>query len=148
MKPSRPGRPGKGLTHLDNVAGTDLVRERVRLVLSTVFDGLTVREAAREIGISETHFAEVRHRILEGAVASAELRAPGRKPKLRPEAAGVSTEEAARLVRENVSAAILVERARAAASRRPASDQPSVADAAPSPLRKAAGKRGRPSKRR
>lgn len=147
MKPSRPGRPGKGLAHLDNVAGSDLARERVRLVLNTLSDDLTVREAAREIGISETHFAEVRHRILEGAVASAELRAPGRKPKLRPEAATVSEEENARLIRENVSAAILVERARVAASRRPGNEETVVSAVEPSSLPKAAGKRGRKRKR-
>lgn len=74
------GRPNKGVTHVDNCDGSELSKERAKMVLQTITGELSVSEAMEKLGIQRPYFAELRLRALQGAVDALEPGRPGRKP--------------------------------------------------------------------
>jgi hypothetical protein len=52
-------------------------------ILATLAGTKTVREAAREVGLGEARFAELRDRMLGGALATLEPKPPGVRAKVK-----------------------------------------------------------------
>jgi hypothetical protein len=75
------GRPGKGLGHVDQVEGSAETKARLKAILETVSGTLTVREAARRLGVSEARFHELRRDALQQWADVLAPRPPGRPPK-------------------------------------------------------------------
>lgn len=76
-----PGRPPWGSKLVDNLEGSPLAKQRLRLIVQTLQGERTVGDAARELGCNEARFYAMRQRTLQEAVQGLEPRKPGRKPK-------------------------------------------------------------------
>jgi transposase-like protein len=87
---SRRGRPPKKLKHVDKLEGDESSKERLKVILETLFGALSVEAACRRLGVSEPRFHALRQQVLEAAVKSLEPRPVGRPPKqVSPEQAKV-----------------------------------------------------------
>jgi len=75
------GRRPAGPNYVNSLQGSELARERLRIILQTVAGQLSVQEACRILGINPARFHKVRQRALEGALASLEPGKPGRPPR-------------------------------------------------------------------
>lgn len=75
------GRPGKGLGHVDGLEGPEAEKERMRCILQTLSGELTVKEAARALGLSASRFAAMRQEALQGWLDAMAPGTPGRPPK-------------------------------------------------------------------
>jgi transposase len=94
MRGRRPSGP-EYVNTLDG--GSEIAKERARIILETVAGTCRVREACARLGISEPRFYQLRTQTLQGAVAGSEPRTPGRKPrKLTP------AEEQVRLLQQQL----------------------------------------------
>jgi hypothetical protein len=69
---------------VDSLPGCAEDRRRLKLVLGTLGGEVTLQEAARELGVSEARFHQLRRQILEGALAAAAPGLPGRPRKETP----------------------------------------------------------------
>jgi len=77
----RVGRPGKGVGHVDKLAGSEHAKERLRVILEVTGGSVSRKEGAALLGLSERTYRELRDRALAGALASLEPRSPGRPRK-------------------------------------------------------------------
>lgn len=78
------GRPPDGLKHVDRLEGPEESKQRLRVILTTLTGELSVAEACRELGISETRLLHLRQRALEAALAALVPGPPGRPPQEVP----------------------------------------------------------------
>lgn len=72
------GRKTKGPKLVEGWEGSGEARRRLRVILETVSGGKAVAEAARELGVSESRFHEMRAEALRAALADLEPRVAGR----------------------------------------------------------------------
>src|ERR1051326_5078582 len=79
-----PGRPPLGPELVDRLDLSELARDRLRAIFETVIGTVSVKDACVKLGITETHFHNLRREALEAAGESLEPQAPGRKPKAQP----------------------------------------------------------------
>lgn len=86
------GRRPSGPEMVDQMAGSDLARERVKVVLQTMAGELRVQEACEVLHLSEQRFDELRVQALQAAVSELEPKPAGRPPRL-------ATEEQAEIAR-------------------------------------------------
>ena len=78
------GRPPERLGHVDRLEGPDRLKERLRVILATLTEERTVQEAARELGVSEARFHELRRQALQGALDGIAPGRPGRPRREQP----------------------------------------------------------------
>ena len=78
-------RPGKGVEHVESLEGDASTKARLRTVLETITEAISVEEACERLGVSPARFHELRREALEGAMKALEPRAPGRPPLPRPD---------------------------------------------------------------
>ncbi len=72
------GRPNKGVEHVNALAGGKEEKERLRTILAPFTGEMTVEEASKFLGISETRFADLRSKALQGALGGLAPRPVGR----------------------------------------------------------------------
>lgn len=88
---SKRGRPPERLRHVDKLEGDATSKERLKVILRTLFGELSVEAACCELGLSEARFHALRQQVLEGAVKSLEPGPVGRPPKrISPEQARIA----------------------------------------------------------
>jgi hypothetical protein len=87
------------LGHVDETVGSQRAKTRVRSFIQTLSGTLDLASACRATNLRESQFHELRHAWLRQAVDLLEPRRVGRPP--RSNAAGISTAEHERLIREN-----------------------------------------------
>jgi hypothetical protein len=78
-------RPGKGVEHVESLAGDDAAKARLRAVLQTIAGDLAVEEACRRLSISPARFHELREEALKGALRALEPKPSGRPPAPEPD---------------------------------------------------------------
>jgi hypothetical protein len=111
------GRRPMGPEMVDRLPGSELARERVKVVLQTLTGELRVQEACELLQISEQRFDELRIEAIQAAVASLEPKPAGRPPRsatidpaeaeqLRARVANLEAQLAAALVRADLAAAL------------------------------------------
>ena len=76
------GRRPAGPEMVDQLPGSDLARERVKVVLQTMAGELRVQEACEVLHLSEQRFDELRVQALQAAVNELEPKPAGRPPRL------------------------------------------------------------------
>jgi len=81
------GRPPKKLDHVDGLHGAEAEKRRLRVALETLTGDMTVREACRQLGVSESRFHALRREALQGALAGVSAGQAGRPREVEPEAA-------------------------------------------------------------
>jgi len=81
------GRPPKGIGHVDGLTGPEEEKARLRVILRTITGEQTVREACRELGVSEARLHELRQRALQSALDGLLPGRPGRPRIEEPEEA-------------------------------------------------------------
>ena len=79
------GRPNKGVHHIDGCDGSELSKQRTKLILETITGERSVQSACDELGIQRARFAELRIKALQGAVDALEPGRPGRPRVHDPE---------------------------------------------------------------
>ena len=72
------GRPNFGVNHVDRIDAPEEERRRVKIVLQTMTEEISVSEACRQLSIGTSRFHELRREILEGAIEGARPGRPGR----------------------------------------------------------------------
>ena len=75
------GRLPSGPEYVDQLPGSELAKERLKVVLETLAGTCRVQEACERLQISEPRFHQLRLQVLESALGSLEPRSPGRPPK-------------------------------------------------------------------
>lgn len=80
------GRPQKGVSHIDSCEGSDLGKQRAKVVLQTIQGELSTKDACARLGVQWAWFRELRERALQGCVEAMEPQRPGRRPKQLSEA--------------------------------------------------------------
>lgn len=76
------GRLPAGPEYVDQLPGSELAKERVKVILETLAGTRRVQEACARLGISEPRFHQLRVHGLEAMLTSLEPRSPGRPPKM------------------------------------------------------------------
>lgn len=94
------GRPGKGLEHIDGLEGGEVAKERQKAILETLLGERTVRDASKELGLSEARVRTLRTEALQTMLDSLEPRPPGRPPKEEEPIDPADVESLRRRVRE------------------------------------------------
>lgn len=84
---STTGRPPKGIGHVDGLTGPEREKARLRVILQTITGEQSVRDACRELGVSEARLHELRHRALQSALDGLLPGRPGRPRIEEPEEA-------------------------------------------------------------
>jgi transposase len=79
------GRRGFGLSHVDSLPGSAEDRERLRVILRTLSEDLSVAEASARLSVSESRFAELRTLALTGALSALAPKPAGRPRKKEEE---------------------------------------------------------------
>ena len=79
----RTGRPNKGVHHVDDLAGDEVTKNRLRVILETIAEQKSVKEACEELGIERVHFHELRKKALQAGIAALTPKRPGRKRKVK-----------------------------------------------------------------
>ena len=74
------GRPPKGLAHVDSLPGDRTSKKRMKVILATMAEGLSVPEACDRLGIGESRFHELRHQALTAMLEGLAPRPVGRPP--------------------------------------------------------------------
>jgi transposase-like protein len=74
------GRPPKGLGHVDALPGDAPTKERMKAILATLAEDLSVPEACERLGIGASRFHELRRLALEAMRDGLAPRPPGRPP--------------------------------------------------------------------
>ena len=93
------GRTPAGPEYVDRLSGSELAKERLKVVLETIAGNCRVSDACRRLNICEQRFHQLRQQVLEAALTELEPRAPGR----RAHASSPADEEIRRL-REELAA--------------------------------------------
>ena len=75
------GRRPAGPEYVDQLDGSTLARERLKVVLQTLAGQCRVAEACERLGICEQRFHQIREEALQAAVAALEPRPAGRPPQ-------------------------------------------------------------------
>lgn len=79
------GRPTKGSSLVDRVDGSDVARERARVILKVLAEEVTVADACEMLGIGESRFHQLRERFLSEGMKGLEPRFGGRPAKVESE---------------------------------------------------------------
>ena len=77
------GRRPAGPEYVEHLAGSELAKERLKVVLETLAGKCRVQEACRRLGISEPRFHQLRQQMLAAALERLEPQPAGRKPAPR-----------------------------------------------------------------
>lgn len=88
------GRPGRGVAQVKALEGSPRAKHRLAVVLRTVAGTCSVKEACRELELSEARFHVIRRECLQGALEELEPRPAG-----RPTVGCVDAEQEAREAR-------------------------------------------------
>ena len=75
------GRPNFGVDHVDRIDAPEEEKRRVKIVLQTMTEEISVSEACRRLSIGTSRFYELRQEVLEGAIEGARPGRPGRPRK-------------------------------------------------------------------
>jgi hypothetical protein len=75
------GRRPSGPSYVDQLPGSELAKERVKVVLETLAGTCRVTEACARLQISEPRFEQLRKQVLLAAVERLEPRTAGRPPQ-------------------------------------------------------------------
>jgi uncharacterized membrane protein YccC len=81
------GRRPSGPEYVQKLHGSIEAKERLLVILETLFDRCRVLEACARLGIAETRFHYIRLDALQAALESLELRPAGRPPRVDPASA-------------------------------------------------------------
>ena len=104
------GRPAIGPEIADRVAGSELARTRLRVVLETLAHRKPVQVACAELGISEQRFERIREAAIQAAAAALELKPAGRPAKVSADASrAASSDRIAELEAELLAATVRAE---------------------------------------
>lgn len=68
-----------GLGHIDKLSGSPRAKERLSVLLGSLQPDGSASEARCRLGLSESHFHQLRHDWLQGALEILEPRVPGRR---------------------------------------------------------------------
>lgn len=74
---------------MDTTSGESEAKRRVRLILLTLTEQMSIAEACRQLDIGKSHFANLRQRMLQGAVdamAPDPIGRPQKAPVIGPDA--------------------------------------------------------------
>ena len=74
------GRPPKGLAHVDSLSGDATSKHRMKAILATMAEDLSVPDACARLGIGESRFHELSRQALEGMLEGLAPRPAGRPP--------------------------------------------------------------------
>ena len=88
---ARRGRPPKKAELVDGLEGSTSARRRLKVILRTITEELSVPDACAELGVSEARFHQLRREVLGCALKGLEPRKSGRPRK-------ESAEESSRVV--------------------------------------------------
>jgi transposase len=77
----RMGRPPKGGALVEHLDASSEAKERARVIIGTLREELTVRDACEELGVGETRFHQLRDRFVLEGVRGLEPRFGGRPRK-------------------------------------------------------------------
>ena len=77
-------RPTKGAEHVMALPGTRESKRRAKLILDTISEKLSVKEACEQLGIGPTQFANLRQTALLGLLGALQPKPDGR-PRRVPE---------------------------------------------------------------
>jgi hypothetical protein len=77
------GRLPSGPTFVDRLDGSPVAKERLKVLLETLAGTCRIGEACARLGIQESRFEQVRIGVLQAALAAAEQRRAGRRPRPR-----------------------------------------------------------------
>ncbi|MBI2919888.1 MAG: hypothetical protein HYY18_02255 [Planctomycetes bacterium] len=91
------GRPPKGSEIVTGYDASGSAKKKVRLVLQTLAGKLPLKDAAAELGVSESQFHRVREELLDGMLQAAEPRPLGPPAEPPDPAAGIEAELRARI---------------------------------------------------
>jgi hypothetical protein len=75
------GRRPAGPEYVDQLDGSELAKERLKVVLQTLAGECRVGEACERLGICEQRFHQIREEALRAALAGLEPRPAGRPPQ-------------------------------------------------------------------
>jgi hypothetical protein len=75
------GRTPSGPEYVDQLAGSDQAKERLKTVLETIAGTCRIQEACQRLGISEPRFHQLRLQVLAAGLAELEPRTKGRPPR-------------------------------------------------------------------
>jgi transposase-like protein len=78
------GRHPSGPQLADEIEGSQQAQRRLKVMLETITGQKRISEACEELGIGEAQFYKLRRKMLEGALASLEPMAAGRRPAVEP----------------------------------------------------------------
>jgi transposase-like protein len=121
------GRRPAGPEYVHQLGGSDIAKERVKIVLETVAGTCGVDDACQRLDICPQRFHQLRQQIMEGAVTAAEPGTPGRRAQ-PPTAATEQIErlehQVAQLQRELQASKAREEITLVLAGRRPTADDP------------------------
>ena len=81
MNAVRTGRKPAGPQIAERLEGSPVAQQRLRVILETIADQVTVPEACRRLGIGESRFHTLRHQTLQATLESLEPRPLGRPAK-------------------------------------------------------------------
>jgi Helix-turn-helix domain len=101
------GRHAIGPEMAERVAGSDLARRRLRVVLETIAGSKRVLAACEELGISEQRFEAIRQEAIQAGVAALEPKPAGRPPAARADAEVVALHQRIAELEAQVQAAEL-----------------------------------------
>jgi hypothetical protein len=74
------GRRPAGPEYVEQLAGSQVARQRLRVILETLAGHCRVTEACQQLGISEPRFHQLRAEVLQAALDRLEPRPAGRRP--------------------------------------------------------------------
>jgi uncharacterized membrane protein YccC len=81
------GRRPSGPEYVQKLQGSPDAKERLTVILETLFDRCRVLEACDRLAIAETRFHQIRIDALQAALEHLESRPAGRPPRIDPESA-------------------------------------------------------------
>lgn len=76
-------RPSTGPALVQRLAGSDDAKLRTEVVLDTIAGRCTLDDAAERLGVARSYLVILRDQILQGAIAAAEPRKSGPKPRTK-----------------------------------------------------------------
>lgn len=86
------GRPPKGPELVEGIEGSDLAKERLKVILQTVAGEITVADACVQLNVGEARFHELRSDVLRTAAQALEPKPAGRPAKEVPQNADEVTQ--------------------------------------------------------
>jgi hypothetical protein len=82
------GRPSFGVDHVDSLEAPEEEKVRLKTVLRTLTEELSVQEACERLEIGSSRFHQLRREVLEAAIAGTRPGRPGRPRREEPEESG------------------------------------------------------------